>query len=129
MNIDLVIAKREYVLEKGIVDKETIDSIHLTFRGVSEQGLATFDVYSKDQSIPEGWSLKKYDVSVFTDLEFPAGVELTPISVANFINRKTSLGMVPEDIYFLAQNYPKRCQVMMNLDSMYFTNSFILRTA
>lgn len=129
MNIDLEIAKREYILEKKITDKETIASIKLIYRGVSVNGLATFDVYSLGRSIPEGWELNKYDTTVFTDWEFPAGVLLTPITVANFINNRTRLGMVPEDIYFLAQNAPNRCQVMISLDSMYFSNSFILRTA
>lgn len=129
MNIDLVIAKREYVLEKGITDKQTIESVRLEFRGVNKEGLATFDVYVKDQNIPEGWSLKKYDTNVFTDFQFPKGTQLTPLSVANFINRRTGLGMVAEDIYFLAENKPNTCQVMMSLDSMYFANSFILRTA
>jgi len=129
MNVDLVLAKREYILEKGITDKETISKIWLIFRDVNETYEAVFDVYTPLNPVPQSWALTKYDVSTFKDWSFPQGVPLTPVTVVNYINRCTSLGMVIGDIAFINPIDRKQSQVMMSLDSMYFANSFILRTA
>lgn len=129
MNVDLPLAKREYILEKGITDKTTIAKIWLIYRDVNEDNQAVFDVYTPLSPIPESWALTKYDVSTFKDWSFPQGVPLTTVTVVNFINRRTSLGMVIGDIAFINTIDAKQAQVMMSLDSMYFANSFILRTA
>jgi hypothetical protein len=129
MNVDLVLAKREYVLEKGITDKTTIEKIWLIYRDVNEKYQAVFDVYTPLDPVPESWALKKYDTSTFNDWAFPSGTALTEVTVANFINRRTSLGLKPEDVAFINVIDAKRAQVMMSLDSMYFAESFILRTA
>lgn len=129
MNIDLELAKREYVLGKGIIDKEVIEKIWLIFRDVNDKYQGVFDVYTPLDPIPESWALVKYDTSTFNDWVFPTGIEVTPLTVSNFINRRTGLGMKYDDIAFVNIVDTKRAQVMMSLDSMYFAESFILRTA
>ena len=92
MFIDLVLAKREYVLEKGIIDKTEIALISVLFIGTDSNNQAIFEISRNGTTIPETWVLKKYDVSSFTGFVFPKGVGVTPITVANFINNKTNLG-------------------------------------
>lgn len=132
MIINLELARREYILRNNINDTETIASISLSFRGTDKLNRAVFDVYSKDNPTPLGWVLEKYDVSVFKNddglWEFPKGTPVTPLSVVAYINRRTGLGMVPSDIAFVSEMNTTQFQVMMDLDSMYFINSFMLKT-
>lgn len=133
MKIDLVLAKREYVLEKGITDKAIINQIIIVYQGTNKRNEAVFTVYPKKGGNPVSWALVKYDARKFKGNKdywlFPKEHKLTPLSVANFINQKINIGIKPDDIAYISESKKDRWLVMISLDSMYFTHSFILRTA
>lgn len=127
MNVNLEIAKREYLIEKKITDISTIKLITLVFIGIDKNNEAIFEVYRLATTIPETWVLHKYDVTNLSIYSFPKNVAVTPISVANFINSKTSLGLRFDDIEYIHEKDTSTFMVMMSTDSMYFSNYFILK--
>ena len=86
-------------------------------------------MYTPLDPVPEGWALTKYDTSVFDQWTYPAKTSVDPVTVSNYINNRTGLGMTPEDIAFIHTVDTGTYQVMMSVDSMYFASSFILRIA
>lgn len=129
MNINLGLAKREFVLQKNITNQEMIKNTYLIFRDVNKKNQAVFDAYVPGASFPESWALEKYDANNFAGLIFPKGERVDPITVTSFINRRTNMGIAVSDIAFVDAISPTRYQVMISLDSMYFTQSFILQVA
>jgi len=101
----------------------------LFYRDVNKLNQAVFDVYTPESSIPISWALVKLDTTAYSNILFPSDMPIDPITVTNFINRRTNVGMVPGDIAFINPISNKEYQVMISLDSMYFSQSFILRTA
>jgi len=129
LNINLDLAKKEYVLVNGIYNANIIKQIKLFYRDVNKLNQAVFDVYTPESSIPISWALVKLDTTAYSNILFPSDMPIDPITVTNFINRRTNVGMVPGDIAFINPISNKEYQVMISLDSMYFSQSFILRTA
>lgn len=129
MNIDIALAKREYCLEFKITDHTTVAKLDLQFVGLDSLNQAVFEIYKNGESVPVTWALKKVDVTGYEVFVFPKNILITPLSVANFINSRSGVGMKYDDIEYIHELAFNKYQVMMSLDSMYFTNYFIMRTA
>ena len=129
MNVDVGLAKKVYCIENKITSPSEIAKISLQFSGIDKKNQAIFEVYLTAGAVPITWALTKIDVAGYEIFKFPVGITINPLSVANFINNKSGIGMKYDDIEFIHELTSTKYQVMMSVDSMYFTNYFIMYTA